>query len=282
MKKILILLSLVFVMAFLNAKEKIVIMSLKPASSSEKDIQQATSITENLITAIINNGNYEVLERLQLNKIFEELKLTSGDEFDDQEVLEIGKLAKAKLVLLGSITKLGATISINTRIIDVETSSSRIGKNISVQYESDLPEAIAQLAKDILTNQTTVKFESENTKQFKKYNTLAVSFVISGSISLALGIGLTAVGGYGAYAYSIDYRKYTDSTASTDYKNSIYKEMMNYYSMMIAGLTTGIIFLVAGLALDIVSIPMFVKAKQFKVAMIVNTDNVGLQFVFKY
>lgn len=279
MKRGLVLLLFVVVVSFLSAKEKIVIMNLKPATVDAKDIQLANSITENLITAIINNGNYDVIERVQLNKIFEELKFSSGDEFDDQEIIEIGKLAKAKLALLGSVTKLGSTISINTRIIEIETASSQMGKNISVEKEGELSEAISQLAKDILTNQTTVKFESDKSKQFKKFNTLAVSFAISGSISLAIGIGLTAMGGYGAYCYSIDYKKY-NSSYDSDYKNSIYNEMMNYYSMMITGLTLGIILSVTGLALDVVSIPMFIKAKEYRVSMMVNMNSFGFRINF--
>lgn len=281
MKKAILLFLTIFVFSFLNAKEKIVIINLKPATTGESDIRLADSITENLITAIINNGNYEVIERSQLNKIFEELRFTSGDEFDDNEVVEIGKLAKAKLALIGSVTKLGKTTSVNARIIEVETGKSLTGKNISVESEGELTEAIVQLANDILSNQTTVKFESYKSKQYKKYNTLALSFVISGSISLAIGIGLTAMGGYGAYCYNIDYRKYSSPTASSDFKLSIYGEMMNYYGMTVGGLTVGIILLLAGTALDIVSIPMFAKAKEFKLSLFLNQSFVGVRFSLK-
>ncbi|MCG8569496.1 MAG: CsgG/HfaB family protein [Spirochaetes bacterium] len=124
-------------------KEKIVILDLKPINI-KKDLSMG--ITENLITSIVNIDEYDVIERLQLNKIFEELQLTTSDEFTESTVLEIGKLAKAGIVFIGSVTKLGDNITINVRAISVTTGSALFAEKVISRTEDGLINAIENLA----------------------------------------------------------------------------------------------------------------------------------------
>ncbi|MCG8572289.1 MAG: CsgG/HfaB family protein [Spirochaetes bacterium] len=157
MKKISISIFIIFLCLFLNAEEskqdRVVILNF---NSINNDKATANAVTENFITSIIDLKVFTVIERTQLKKILNELKLTLNDDFDDNTALEIGKLAKAKIVMLGSVTKLGERITINARGIDVETGTALFAKKVTTSNINELPEAIDELA-------AMISFEKENT-----------------------------------------------------------------------------------------------------------------------
>lgn len=129
---------------FLFSKEKIVILELKAMEGVSPKL--ANSITEILITSIANQGKYQVLERSQLDKIFKEMSLTGHDDFDDSTAIEIGKLAKAKLVLIGSLTKLGGRYAISARGIDIETGNITFGQSVFADSVDELFEKTIELS----------------------------------------------------------------------------------------------------------------------------------------
>jgi len=126
-----------------SQKEKIVILNFKPINI---DKVIADAVTENLMTSVVDLKVFQVIERAQLDKILGELKLTSKEEFDDQTAMQVGKLAKAKIVLVGSVTKLGRKITINARGIEVETGNVAFGKSIVAKNEDELSEKAQELA----------------------------------------------------------------------------------------------------------------------------------------
>ncbi|HOV14081.1 MAG TPA: CsgG/HfaB family protein [Spirochaetota bacterium] len=64
-------------------KWSIVVFDFKPINVSKTF---ADTITESIITKIVKTEEYIVFERSQLNKIFKEIKLTSGDDFTDENI----------------------------------------------------------------------------------------------------------------------------------------------------------------------------------------------------
>ena len=136
--------SFISILLFSNEKkEKVAVLNFKAANIST---EIAYAVTENLITCLTELEIFQIIERGQLDKIFEELKLTSEDDFDDVAVIEIGKLAKAKLILIGSVTQFGKKITINVRGIDVETGKALFGRNVITKRKNKLPKIIKKLA----------------------------------------------------------------------------------------------------------------------------------------
>lgn len=128
-------------------KDKIVIMNFKAANI---DQQIADAVLENFTTSVINFNIYQVVERAQIDKIISELKLGANEEFDETIAIKIGKLAKAKFILIGSVTKLGKSITINIRKIEVETGVAVLADSITTNKEDELIEAVKILAKRLL------------------------------------------------------------------------------------------------------------------------------------
>lgn len=156
MKKLFILFIAIITTFNLFSEGSVVVLSFKNVNI-DKTIAEAT--TEILSTTIAQERIFQVIERNQLDKIFNELKLNSNDEFDENQAIEIGKLAKADSIIIGSLTKIGDTISVNARLIDVATGSIILAKRVSTDNINSLDSQIVNLAMSFNTNS---KIEKNN------------------------------------------------------------------------------------------------------------------------
>ncbi len=95
-------------------------------------------LSEELITKLFSTGNYEVIERLLLNKIIAEHKLQFQGIVDPKSAKELGKILGVDAIVSGTIADLGKSFRVNARVISTET-----GQVLSV--------AAATIAKDEAT-----------------------------------------------------------------------------------------------------------------------------------
>ncbi|MCP3683079.1 MAG: OmpA family protein [bacterium] len=79
------------------------------------------AIPEELTTFMIHKTALPFTERLNLEKAKEELRLGQSDIIDDKTAPEVGKLAGATHLVIGSFSVVDEKITINTRLIDTET-----------------------------------------------------------------------------------------------------------------------------------------------------------------
>lgn len=141
-------------------KDKIAILNFKAINI---DSGIAEGITETFITYIVNSDSYQVVERTQLNKVIDELELSQNEDFNDQTAIKIGKLAKAKLITIGSIVKIGKKYSINVRLIEVETSNIKLAKRFDARNEGSISKALKKISKAIS------KFEKKEYKYYSSF-----------------------------------------------------------------------------------------------------------------
>src|SRR5262249_18731469 len=74
------------------------------------------TIAEELLPAF--KTRFDVVERAQLAKVVDELKLQAGDLADnDDGRREVGRLARIRYLVLGSISALGG-VTVNARLVD--------------------------------------------------------------------------------------------------------------------------------------------------------------------
>jgi len=117
-----------FLNSQIKADEKVVILDFS-ALTPETD-QYIKLLNESLMTHIASLNRYKVVERLQLRKIFDQLNLQSGDDFSQDQIVEIGKMAQARIVILGSMGTLGRGIALNARAVDIETGEVIFARNL--------------------------------------------------------------------------------------------------------------------------------------------------------
>ncbi len=89
---------------------------------SEFDYLKKT-ISEYINTYLLTTGRIKIVEREQLEKSsLRELNLSLTDIVDATTAAKLGKIEGAEAVVIGSFSKIGSTVVINARLIDVETS----------------------------------------------------------------------------------------------------------------------------------------------------------------
>lgn len=68
----------------------------------EKQHYPGQAVSGRLIADLVQNGHYTVLERSQLRKIMQEQKLSLSGAIDENQAVQIGKLAGVEALILGS------------------------------------------------------------------------------------------------------------------------------------------------------------------------------------
>jgi len=128
----------------LNTQEKtrVAVLDFSPKGVSG---DLAGAIVENLITALIDSGIFEVIERSQLKKLMKELSMQNSDDFNDKLRTDLGNLYGVELVILGSVTKIGRNITTNVRGVEVSTGIAKFAKSFTTSNEDEIPRLIEEL-----------------------------------------------------------------------------------------------------------------------------------------
>lgn len=130
------------------------VVSLFPLKISGKNINvNQDVILDQFVRSIETSNRIKLVDRDLIDKLLEELNLSSSDLADKQTALRIGKLVGARFIASGSIFSIGDDIRLSMKLIETETTSiiktgSQTGKGTdSVPM---LTESIAQEFLDAL------------------------------------------------------------------------------------------------------------------------------------
>jgi TolB-like protein len=124
-------------------QDSIAVMDLKPIGVSQT---LAEAVSENLRTMLIVSGAYRVIERQQLEKILGEYKLSQAGVTENNAAVQLGGLAEANLVLVGSLARMFDSYGINARLIDVKSGECLLARQVEVGSEAQFPVKIDELA----------------------------------------------------------------------------------------------------------------------------------------
>lgn len=116
-----------------------------------KNIPKSTAgtVSEMITTEMVNIGSFQVVERNQLAGILKEQGLQQTGCTDQSCAVEIGKLLSARKMLTGSVSKIGDTIVINIRMVDVQKGIVELAAMEQASTDSDLPSAVKKIVKKI-------------------------------------------------------------------------------------------------------------------------------------
>lgn len=78
-------------------------------------------LAEELITAFFVGGNFSIVERRELERVISEHAQYSSDLFNSETIASFGELLGVDAIVTGSVTRMGGSVRLNTRIINVET-----------------------------------------------------------------------------------------------------------------------------------------------------------------
>ena len=146
MKKLLLLTLLIVGCVF--AREYIAIIDFEGTGVTKDETK---ALTQRLTSEMIALEVYQVVERSEMKQLLDEQKFQYSGCTDTECAIEIGKILNSNYIVIGSVSKLGSTYSIDSRMIDIETSEVISSASYSHKGDIDklLNKGIIKVAKQI-------------------------------------------------------------------------------------------------------------------------------------
>ena len=110
----------------------------------------ATVLTTQLADNLNASGRVQVVERVLVERLLEELNLGSSELADPETALRLGKVLAAKVIGSGSMYHLPNGTLLSLRLIDTETSAIPMVKNKQLSSQTSLERELFELNRDIL------------------------------------------------------------------------------------------------------------------------------------
>lgn len=118
-----------------------------------------TAIPSVLITDLSICEQLTLVERARLQEILDEMQLALSGVVDDEQITEIGELAGANAILVGSITAGGQVFRIDGRLVDVASGQVILAEKKSWLSDDEILLAVDELAEQIICKLTGVEMD---------------------------------------------------------------------------------------------------------------------------
>ena len=131
-------------------KTRMAILDFEFVGNKNSTNNLETMVAEWLVTALVKDGRFDVIERAMLQKILMEQQLGATGSIDPSSASKIGKILGVKIVVTGSVFNLGERIEVNARIINVEDGTITAAENITCPSPAELQKSVEQLTVKIV------------------------------------------------------------------------------------------------------------------------------------
>ena len=140
---------------------------------------EASTLTDRFRSELVQTKAFIQIERSRIEQIFKEQKLQMTGTVSDDQLVQIGELLGAELLVVGSIGKLGSTYTIDLRLVDVQ--SGEIIASYFKDYRGAVDGLLGQfriIAGEIagVGNQTASTSEAHATELVSNTTTTTVGF----------------------------------------------------------------------------------------------------------
>ena len=155
------------------------VLDLKANGVSEVEAIGLSDKLRSHISRLIQNSvqikdRYELIERTQMGKIFDQFEIQNTGCVSDSCAIEFGKMLQANRIVIGTVSLIGQTYSIIARIVDIE-SGKTIG-SADRQYKGAIDDVlisvITQIGNELLTGESI--YSTLSTTQTEKPTDLTV------------------------------------------------------------------------------------------------------------
>jgi len=107
-----------------GAKTRVAVIDFEQKGEQEfRGRQVGEIVAEWLITSLVRTGRFDVVERAQLQKILKEQQMGMSGMISQETASKVGELLGSKVIITGSVIRLGNIYDVNTRLINVEDGS---------------------------------------------------------------------------------------------------------------------------------------------------------------
>lgn len=165
------------------------VLDLIPNGVSEVEARGLSGVLRSHISEIVQKGEnvkdkYSLIERTQMDKIFDEFETQSTGCVSDSCAVEFGKMLGADRMVIGSVSLVGRTYSVNARIVDVE--ETKVVKSSSKSHRGSIDDVLSMIIPEVGNDLILIQKKSK-----LKWYLIGAVVVIGG------GAGAAMMGGGG-------------------------------------------------------------------------------------
>ncbi len=133
-----------------SKKVRIAVLDFQVQGEVRESADMGKIVAEWLITALVQEGRFDVIERRLLKKVLEEQKMGVTGLVDESSASKLGKVLGAKIVISGSVMAFHKVMEVNARIIEVESSSIIAAENVKSSNTAKLEDLVVRMAEKII------------------------------------------------------------------------------------------------------------------------------------
>jgi len=85
--------------------------------------------TDRMVTQLVELRRFKVIERAKLEEVLQEQRLQVSGVVDDRAAVDVGRIAGADAIVVGSVSVIGATTKVSARVIDTQSSEVIVARN---------------------------------------------------------------------------------------------------------------------------------------------------------
>ncbi|MBL7994065.1 hypothetical protein JNM05_01725 [bacterium] len=104
-------------------------IAVLPFTTKGQAANGGESVTEKMITQLVNMRRFRVIERGAIDQVIKEQNFGMSDMADEQAAVKVGKIAGADAIVLGSVNVETGFAKVSARLIDTETSETIVARD---------------------------------------------------------------------------------------------------------------------------------------------------------
>lgn len=131
-------------------KTKIAVLDFQQQGNLSDSADMGKIVAEWLITALVKEGRFDVIERRLLSKVLDEQKIGASGVVDARSASQLGKVLGAKVVITGSVLQFQNIVEVNARIIEVESGSIIAAESAKSTSAVALEHLVVEMAQKII------------------------------------------------------------------------------------------------------------------------------------
>lgn len=139
---------------------RIAVLPFADTNKSAKEDEYGEAISNMLMTKLINDKVFQVIERSQIKLIIEELKLNLSGVIDTKTSKKIGEIYGVDYLVFGSVAKFGSRVETDIRLVETQSGRADLAESASSNSEAEMRSMVENLAYKIEN-----RYQDKNTRQ---------------------------------------------------------------------------------------------------------------------
>lgn len=122
-------------------------LAVLPFQGKGDSHSHVAAATDRMVTQLVALRRFKVIERAKLDEVLQEQKLQVSGVVDDRTAVDVGRVAGADAIVVGSISVIGRTTTVGARVIDTQTSEVLVAR--STRAEDSSLEEVEKLVESV-------------------------------------------------------------------------------------------------------------------------------------